>query len=107
MTDIYDLVRRAIEMRQQVLATYRGYYREMCPHSIGVNKLGEQQALFYQFAGDSGSGLGPPGSPDKWRCLRIDELSDVALRDGEWHTAPGHTRPQTCVYQRLELEVRS
>jgi len=104
-THTYGLVRQAIEKRQQVTATYRGYYREMCPHSLGVNKRGEQQALFYQFAGQSGSELGPPGSADNWRCLRIDELSDVSLRAGEWHTAPDHTRPQTCVYQRLDLEI--
>ena len=105
-TDTYNLIRRAIERKQQVIAGYRGYYREMCPHSLGVNKRGERQALFYQFAGQSGSELGPPGSPDNWRCLRIDELSDVSLRDGDWHTAPGHTRPHTCVYQRLDLEIR-
>ena len=102
----YDLIRRAIERKQQVIATYRGYHREMCPHSLGVSKLGEQQALFYQFAGESSQSLGPPGSPDNWRCLRVDELVDVSLRDGGWHTAPNHTRPQTCVYQRLDLEVR-
>lgn len=105
--DTYALIRQAIENRRQVLATYRGHYREMCPHSLGVNKRGDRQALFYQFAGQSGSELGPPGSPDNWRCLRLDELSDVSLRDGNWHTAPDHTHPQTCVYQRLDLEVRS
>ena len=104
--DTYNLIRRAIEKRQQVTAMYRGYYREMCPHSVGVNKRGEQQALFYQFGGQSGRGLGPPSSPDNWRCLRIDELTDVSVRDGDWHTAPAHTQPQTCVYQRLDLEVR-
>ena len=30
-TDIYRLIREAIERKQQVLATYHGYYREMCP----------------------------------------------------------------------------
>ena len=104
-TDTYNLIRRAIERKQQVIAGYRGYYREMCPHSLGVNKRGERQALFYQFAGQSGSELGPPGSPDNWRCLRIDELSNVSVRNGDWHTAPAHTRPQTCVYQRLDLEI--
>jgi hypothetical protein len=106
-TDTYHLIRQAIEKRQQVLATYRGYDREMCPHSLGVNKRGERQALFYQFAGESGHALGPPGSPDNWRCLRIDELSNVSVRGGDWHTAPAHTRPQTCVYQRLDLEILS
>jgi len=106
IVDTYNLIRQAIERRQQVIATYRGYDREMCPHAVGVNKRGEQQALFYQFGGQSGGELGPPGSPDNWRCLRIDELADVSVRDGGWHTAPAHTRPQTCVYQRVDLEVR-
>ena len=56
-----------------------------------------QQALFYQFDGHSSSGLGPDGSPGNWRCMFLDELSDVSAEQGEWHTAPNHTRPQTCV----------
>lgn len=104
-TDLYSLIRRAIERKQQVLATYQGYYREMCPHAIGINRHGQQQALFYQFAGQSSTALGPPGSPDNWRCLRIDELQNVSFRDGEWHTAPHHTRPNSCVFHRLDLAV--
>jgi len=104
-TDTYALIRQAIEQRMHVLATYHGFHREMCPHSIGVNKRGERQALFYQFAGQSSRELGPPGSPDNWRCLRVDELQDVSLRNGQWHTAPDHTRPQTCVFRNVDLEV--
>jgi hypothetical protein len=104
-TDAYALIRQAIERRLQVLAAYHGYRREMCPHSIGVNRHGERQALFYQFGGQSSRGLGPPGSPDNWRCLRIDEITDVSLQGGDWHTAPDHTRPQTCVFHHLDLAV--
>jgi hypothetical protein len=104
-TDNYALIWEAIERKQQVLAIYQGYYRELCPHSIGINKHGERQGLFYQFGGESRSGLGPPGSPDNWRCIRIDELSDIRLRDGEWHTAPHHTRPQMCVFHRVDLSI--
>jgi hypothetical protein len=101
----YGLIRQAIEKRQQVIATYHGFRREMCPHSIGVNRRGERQALSYQFAGQSSQILGPPGSPNNWRCLRVDELTDVSLRDGDWHTAPDHTRPQTCVFRHIDLTV--
>lgn len=104
-TNTYALIRQAIEQRMHVLATYHGFHREMCPHSIGVNKWGEQQALFYQCAGQSSRELGPPGSPDNWRCLRIDELRDVSVRHGNWHSAPDHTRPQTCVFHRLDLTI--
>ncbi|HYY45741.1 MAG TPA: hypothetical protein VE951_01650 [Candidatus Angelobacter sp.] len=104
-TDIYRLIREAIERKQQVLATYHGYYREMCPHALGYNKRGDAQALFYQFGGESSRPLGPPGSPENWRCIRIDELSNVSLRVGEWHTAGDHTRHETCVFHRLDLSI--
>jgi hypothetical protein len=92
----YGLIKQAIQNKQQVFAMYHGYPMEMCPHVLGT-KEGREQALFYQFGGDSSSGLGPDGSPGNWRCLFLDELSDVSVRPGAWHTAPNHSRPQTCV----------
>jgi hypothetical protein len=103
--DIYYLIRQAIERRQQVHAVYHGYYREMCPHAIGFNKHGEAQALFYQCGGESSQPLGPAGSPDNWRCLRLSELEDVSTKVGEWQTAPDHTRPNTCIFHRIDLAV--
>ena len=94
--DVYSLVRQAILDKQQVVATYRGHRREMCPHVIGT-KTGRMQALFYQFGGTSNSGLGPAGSGDNWRCIPIARLSDVSVRPGPWHTAPTHSQEQTCV----------
>ncbi len=104
MPDAYALVRQAIIDNHQVFATYNGYPREMCPHVIG-RKRGRRQALFYQFGGDSESGLRPDGSPNNWRCIPVDELRDVTIRPGEWHTAPNHSRPQTCV-DEIDVEVR-
>ena len=49
----YATIRQAILDKEQVLATYHGYHREMCPHVIGW-KHGEEHALFYQFGGQSG-----------------------------------------------------
>jgi hypothetical protein len=92
----FALVQDAIESRRQIHAYYRGHRREMCPHVLGW-KHGRPQALFYQFGGTSSSGLGPDGSRDNWRCLPIDELRDVRVVDGPWHTATNHSRPQTCV----------
>ncbi len=95
----YALVRRAIEERRQVDATYGGHRRRMCPHVIGTRD-GEPRALFFQFAGGSGRGL-PPGGD--WRCLLLDGLSEVSLRDGAWHSRP-HSQPQSCVAE-VDLEV--
>ena len=100
---IFQMVREAIVNKAQIVATYRGYRREMCPHVLGT-KNGDEQALFYQFAGGSSSGLGPPQSPQNWRCMFLKDLSGVTVRSGPWYTAPNHSRPQTCV-DRIHAEV--
>ena len=38
----YILFRRAILAEQQVVCTYDGGSRELCPHIIGTNKDGEE-----------------------------------------------------------------
>ena len=103
MSDVYSIVREAIIHKQQIIATYRGLDRELCPHVIGM-KRGKPQALFYQFGGDSRTGLEPYGSMLNWRCMLIYELRDVIAREGEWHTAPRHSRPRECV-DDIDVEV--
>jgi hypothetical protein len=95
----YAVVRRAIEERLQVHATYGGHRRRMCPHLIGTRD-GQARALFFQFDGSSARGL-PPGGD--WRCLRLAGLSDVSVHDGPWHTRP-HSAPQSCI-EKIDLEV--
>ena len=89
------LIVDAIRNKKQVTAYYDDHYREMCPHVIGY-KSDKLQALFYQFGGESSSGLPPEG---QWRCMEVDGLSqvDVVDGDGEWYTGESHTRLQTCV----------
>jgi hypothetical protein len=99
MSDTYAVVRQAILDKGQIVATYRGHRREMCPHVIGT-KNGREQALFFQFAGSSSSGL-PPGG--EWRCIPIDDLTDVSSRAGRLHGVAG-TRPQTCV-DRIDVQA--
>ena len=94
----YALVKGAILNKKSVSATYQGRPRLLCPHVLGADKDGNDQALFYQFGGESSSRpIQPDGSPNNWRCLTLDRLSDLKLVDGPWHTAPNHSRPQTCV----------
>jgi hypothetical protein len=97
--DTYALVRRAIEERQQVHATYAGHRRRMCPHVIGTRD-GQPRALFFQFAGGSGRGLSPEGD---WRCLLLDGLTDVSAHAGPWHTR-AHSEPQRCI-DDVDLEI--
>ncbi len=104
MSFTYQIVQQAIIEKHQVIADYGGYLTEMCPHVIG-RKKGREQALFYQFDGDSKSGLDPaPESPKNWLCIPIDGLSGVSTQAGIWHTAPNHSRPQTCV-DEIDVEV--
>ena len=95
--DTYMLIREAIRNRRIVVATYRGRRRELCPHVIGIGPGGNEQALFYQFGGESSSPLGPEGSEENWRCMSIADLQHVAVQEGAWVTAPNYHGSQTCV----------
>jgi len=101
---IYNLLKQAIIKKQQVIATYNGYYREMCPHALGT-KNGKEQCLFYQFGGQSSSGLIIPGSEKNWRCIPVSGLENVSVRNGEWHTAYDHSKKQTCI-DHVDVEVK-
>lgn len=99
----YLIIRNAIINKQQVIATYNAHVREMCPHVIGM-KNGKEQALFYQFGGSSSSGPIIPNSPQNWRCLPIDGLSNIKVQDGAWHTSNNHSKAQKCV-DDIDIEV--
>jgi hypothetical protein len=104
--EIYAMIREAIFNKDIIVANYHGFVREMCPHVIG-KKNGRAQALLYQFAGGSSSGMQPDGSPANWRCLRVDELSDVAIKKstGEWHTASDYSAATQHCVDEIELKV--
>ena len=102
-SDTYEVVRQAITEKKQVVAEYNEHVREMCPHVIGT-KNGREQALFYQFGGTSSSGTIIPGSKDNWRCIPVEGLRIIEVRDGEWHSSSDHTKPQTCVGE-VDVEV--
>ena len=96
----YELFARALLERRQVLCTYDGYRRELCPIILGHTK-GDEAALVYQFAGGSKSGL-PPGGD--WKCLRLAKAGEVRLRDGPWFAGDSHQRAQVCV-EVVDLDV--
>jgi hypothetical protein len=96
----YHLIRQAIIDQNQVTCSYQGLYRECCPHCIGT-KRGRLHVLMFQFAGQSSRGLPPGGN---WRCMDIDDLTQVTVQSGPWHTDPRHSRPQTCI-DVVDIEV--
>jgi hypothetical protein len=94
----YTLFRNAILAEQQVICTYEGRHRELCPHIIGANKGGEEVVLAWQFGGDSSGNL------PQWRCLRLAKVSDSRARDGRWHEGGSHRSEQTCVSE-IDLDI--
>ena len=94
----YALFRDAILGERQVVCSYGGRRRELCPHIIGASKSGEEVVLAWQFAGESSGPL------PQWRCLRIAEVRDVRLRRGPWHEGGSHRTTQTCVSD-IDLDI--
>lgn len=92
----FHIIKQAIEDKKQILATYDGLPREMCPHLLG-SKDGNMQCLFYQFGGKSSAEIGPDGDPNNWQCMFVSGLSNVVARAGDWHPATNHSIPSTCV----------
>ena len=100
----YEIIRNAILNKEQVIAHYDGYPREMCPHVIG-RKDSREQALFYQFGGGSNSSLAPIGSPKNWRCIEIAKLSEVSTRNGQWYTADNYSPSKQKCVDKVDVQV--
>jgi hypothetical protein len=100
-SESYSLFVRAMIERTPISCVYRGHRREFCPHILGHGKQGEERSLVFQFAG--GTSAGRLRKPD-WKCLRLADVSDAALSDGEWVGGDRHTQGQTCVTD-VDLDV--
>jgi hypothetical protein len=94
----YALFRNAILTEQQVLCSYGGRHRELCPHIVGTNKMGEEVVLAWQFAGESS------GKLPQWRCLKLANVSHISTRSGRWHAGGSHKREQKCVTE-IDLDI--
>jgi hypothetical protein len=100
-SDAFELIKQAIAEKKLIWAVYHERRRELCPHVLGW-KAEREHALFFQVGGDSAKGLVSAGS---WRCLNLDELSEVEIRDGEFRTGRGYyDNPQKCV-DKLEAQI--
>jgi predicted DNA-binding transcriptional regulator YafY len=94
----YTLFRKAILAERQVVCSYDGRRRELCPHIIGTSRSGEEVVLAWQFAGESSGPL------PQWRCLRLANVRDAQMRDGRWHEGGSHRTEQTCV-STIDLDI--
>ena len=96
----YALFREAILAEKQVICSYEGRARELCPHIIGTNRKGEEVVLAWQFAGESSGRL------PQWRCLRLAAVRGAKMRDGDWHAGNSHQTAQSCVSE-IDLDINA
>ena len=94
----YSLFRNAILSEKQVVCSYDGRSRELCPHIIGTNKSGEEVVLAWQFAGESSGRL------PQWRCLKLAKVKNARPRKGPWHEGGSHKTEQVCV-STIDLDI--
>jgi hypothetical protein len=101
MSAIYELFETAMRRRQPVACIYQDRYREICPIVLGWTD-GREQALTYQVDGQSSRPLTTPDT--RWRCMKLDEVSEARLIDGAWVSESTHKSGQTCVTE-VDLDV--
>ena len=98
----YLVIKQVIQQRKCVTCNYNGYERKMTPHVLST-KNGTEQALFYQYDGESSSGLS--SNPFKnWRCIPINQITDLSVNSDTFQTANNHSRKQTCV-DIIDVEI--
>jgi hypothetical protein len=98
----YTLFRDAILAGQQVICSYGGRHRELCPLVLGTNKKGEEAVLAWQFAGEVSAGKLPIGGT--WKCLRLANVRNARSRAGPWYEGQSHRSEQTCV-TNVDLDI--
>jgi hypothetical protein len=97
---IYKLFEQAMVEEKQILCSYDGYPREVCPVLLG-HKDGQERASVFQFGGNTSKGK---KVLPNWRCLDLPGVSEVQLRDGLWHTGTSHKTEQKCI-EHVDLDV--
>jgi general stress protein 26 len=101
VSESYRHIWQAIRARKQIACSYDGRYREACPHILGYKTSGKEAVFVFQIGGESSSRL-PPGG--EWRCLDLDRITDLQLRDGAWRGGTRHSKPQACI-QFVDVDV--
>ena len=97
----HALFLRAMREKKQIVCMYQGHRRELCPIVLGRTSL-EEKALVFQFGGATSEG--PIRAPGDWKCLRLAEVQNAALRDGPWHAGTEHSAAQHCM-KMVEYDV--
>jgi hypothetical protein len=92
-SDTYDRIWQAVRERKQIVFSYDGAKREVCPLVLGYAADGEEKVFTYQFAGATSRRAKLPN----WRCFSLASVKMLQVQAGKWHEGSSHTQPQSCV----------
>jgi hypothetical protein len=98
----YSIIHKAIENKQQIFAIHNGYKRSLCPHVLGSIK-GVSFVLFYQFAGESDSGLSKE-TDKNWRLFPVEDLREVQYIEGPFFPA-GKSKADKTLFEKIDFKV--
>ncbi len=91
-------IEKAMEERKSISAYYNRFFRKLSPYELGTKK-GKYQCLFYQYGGESSSGIINGKSKGNWRCLELNKLTQIQILEEPLHKPEiiTHKRPSYCV----------
>jgi len=89
---------KAMEERKSISAYYDRFSRKLSPYELGTKK-GKYQCLFYQYGGESSSGIINGKSKGNWRCLELNKLTQIQILEEPLHKPEiiSHKKPSYCV----------
>ena len=93
-----ELIKKVMDERKSISAYYDRFFRKLSPYELGTKK-GKYQCLFYQYAGESSSGVINGKSKSNWRCLKLNKLEQIQILDEPLQKPDiiSHKKPSYCV----------
>ena len=89
----YTIFRDAILAEQQVIYSYGGRQRELCPLVLGTNKKGAEAVLAWQFAGESARASFQLAGPGSAFGLPMSAMSAAVPGPGTRASRTGPNKP--------------
>lgn len=106
--NVNDILHQAILSKKPCVVSKPGEpQRKICPYRLGKSAKGEQNVVYYQYAGYTSKegGLQPDGSTENWRCNHVEDLDFAQIIDENWHepAQKPKTRGKCVVYAEVEV----
>ncbi|MGO9133918.1 MAG: hypothetical protein ACLP8A_07705, partial [Methylovirgula sp.] len=99
-TRSFELIKHAMEKKQQVNCQYRGYTRNFCPYVLGFDDHGKERVLALLVRNT-------PTGPmvGGWECLELESVWNVKSTEEAWVAAPAGARPDCVKHVDIDVEA--